>query len=80
MVGRPSAESADYLPGGVAAGLGAEEPLALTTNEKDMIALAKECSDQVIILVNSASAVEIGDLKNDPEIDAILWIGAPGSY
>lgn len=80
VVGRPSAESEDYLPGGIVKGLGAEEPLALTTNEKDMIALAKECSDKVIVLVNSASAVEIGDLKNDPDIDAILWIGAPGSY
>lgn len=80
VIGRPSAESEDYLPGGIVAGLGAEEPLALTTNEKDAIALAKECSDKVIILVNSASAVEIGELKNDPEIDAILWIGAPGSY
>ena len=80
VIGRPSAESEDYLPGGIVSGLGAEEPLALTTNEKDILALAKECSDKVVVLVNSASAVEIGDLKNDPEIDAILWIGAPGSY
>ena len=80
VIGRPSAESEDYLPGGIVSGLGAEEPLALTTNEKDMIALAKECSDKVIVLVNSASAVEIGDLKDDADIDAILWIGAPGSY
>lgn len=80
VIGRPSAESEDYLPGGIVSGLGATEPLALTTNEKDAIALAKECSDKVIILVNSASAVEIGELKDDPEIDAILWIGAPGSY
>ena len=80
VIGRPSAESEDYLPGGIVAGLGAEEPLALTTNEKDIIALAKECSDKVIVLINSASAVEIGDLKNDADIDAILWIGAPGSY
>ncbi len=80
VIGRPSAESEDYLPGGIVSGLGAEEPLALTTNEKDMIARTKECSDKVIVLVNSASAVEIGELKSDPDIDAILWIGAPGSY
>ena len=80
VIGRPSAESEDYLPGGIVAGLGAEEPLALTANERDAIALAKECSEKVIVLVNSASAVEIGELKNDEEIDAILWIGAPGNY
>ena len=70
----------DYLPGGIAEGLGAEEPLALTTNERDAIELAKEASDNVIVLVNTATAVEIGDLKNDPEIDAILWTGFPGCY
>ena len=80
VISRPSAESKDYLPGGIAEGLGAEEPLALTTNERDAIALAKEASDNVIVLVNTATAVEIGDLKNDPEIDAILWIGFPGCY
>lgn len=80
VISRPSAESKDYLPGGIAEGLGAEEPLALTTNERDAIELAKEASDNVIVLVNTATAVEIGDLKNDPEIDAILWIGFPGCY
>ena len=80
VISRPSAESKDYLPGGVADGLGAEEPLQLTANERDTIEMAKKCSDNVIVLLNSANAVEIGDLKNDPEIDSILWIGSPGCY
>lgn len=80
VISRPSAESRDYLPGGVADGLGAEEPLQLTANERDTIEMAKKCSDNVIVLLNSANAVEIGDLKNDPEIDSILWIGFPGCY
>lgn len=80
VISRPSAESKDYLPGGVADGLGAEEPLQLTANERDTIEMAKKCSDNVIVLLNSANAVEIGDLKNDPEIDSILWIGFPGCY
>lgn len=80
VISRPSAESKDYLPGGVAEGLGAEEPLQLTTNERDTIEMAKKCSDNVIVLVNSANSIEIGDLKNDPEIDSILWIGFPGCY
>ncbi|HHV60429.1 MAG TPA: beta-glucosidase [Clostridiaceae bacterium] len=80
VISRPSGESTDFLPGGVEPGIGAKEPLALTTNEKDAIKLAKECSDNVIVLLNTSSAIEIGELKNDPEIDAILWIGAPGNY
>ncbi len=80
VISRPSAESVDYLPGSVAEGLGYEEPLALTQNERDEIALAKEASDNVIVLINTASAVEIKELADDPEIDSILWIGMPGCY
>lgn len=80
MISRASGESHDYLPGGVVEGLGMDEPLALSQNERDAIALAKEASDKVIVLVNSSASVEIAELKNDPEIDAILWIGAPGAY
>lgn len=80
VISRPSAESTDYLPGGIAEGLGADEPLQLTANERDIISLAKESSDNVIVLINTATPVEIGDLKNDSEIDSILWIGFPGCY
>lgn len=80
VISRPSAESKDYLPGGVVEGLGIEEPLQLTTNERDTIEMAKKCSDNVVVLLNSANSIEIGDLKNDPEIDSILWIGFPGCY
>lgn len=80
VLSRPSAESTDFLPGGVVEGLGADEPLELTTNEKDAIALAKECSDNVIVLINTATPIEIAELKNDPEITSILWIGFPGCY
>ena len=80
VISRASGESHDYLPGGVAEGLGMDEPLALSQNERDAIALAKECSDKVIVLINSSASVEIAELKNDPDVDAILWIGAPGAY
>ncbi len=79
-IARPSGESADYLPGGVAEGTGASEPLALTDNEREIIALAKEASDKVIVLIASSQSVEIKELKDDPEIDAIAWIGVVGCY
>lgn len=80
VISRASGESHDYLPGGVVPGLGMDEPLALSQNERDVIELAKECSDKVIVLINSSTSVEIAELKNDPDVDAILWIGAPGAY
>ena len=80
VIGRPGAESKDYLPGSVAEGTGAEEPLQLTKNERDIIEMAKECSDNVIVLLNTANSMEIDELKHDPEIDSILWVGFPGNY
>ncbi len=82
VIARPSSESIDYLPGGVVDGLDFEhgEPFSLTKNERDAIALAKECSDKVIVLISSSTSVEIGSLKDDPDVDAILWIGTPGCY
>ena len=80
VISRPSGESKDFLPGGVDTRTGAEEPLELTTNEKDAIRLAKECSDNVIVLLNTSQAIEIGELKDDSKISAILWVGVPGNY
>lgn len=77
---RGSAESKDYLPGGVVEGQGITEPFALTTNELAAVEMAKECSDKVIVLVASSASVEINELKNDPEVDAILYIGSVGNY
>lgn len=80
VLGRPSAEANDFIPGSVAEGTGASEPLELTTNERDIIAEAKKCSDNVIVLVNTSTPLEIRELKDDPEISSILWIGFPGAY
>lgn len=82
VIARPSCESHDFMPGGVADGLDFEhgEPFSLTKNERDMIALAKEASKKVIVLIASSASVEIGSLKNDPDIDAIMWIGSVGCY
>lgn len=53
--------------------------LELDANEKDMIAEAKANFDKVIVVLNVGTTMELGDLKNDQDIDAILWMGLPGS-
>lgn len=56
----------------------ADHILCLQDNEKKMIAHAEENFDKVIILVNSAAAMELGELENDPKVNSILWIGYGG--
>ncbi|OJV64918.1 MAG: beta-glucosidase [Clostridiales bacterium 38-18] len=55
-----------------------QHQLELNYDEKQVIALAKENFENVIVLVNSSATMELGVLENDPEIDAILMIGFPG--
>lgn len=82
VIGRPGSEAADYYPGstGVDQGSGARNPLALSDEEKDLIAYAGENFDKVVVLINSANTMELGDLENNDNVDAILWIGFPGNF
>lgn len=82
VLGRPGSEAGDYYPGsvGVNTALGARNPLALCDDERALIAFAEENFETVIVLINSANAMEIGELEKDEAVDAILWIGWPGNY
>lgn len=78
---RPGSEGSDYYPGGIdAAAYGTDSPLSLCANERAVLELAKANFDKVIVLINNGSAMEIDDLKKDPEVDAIMYIGYPGTY
>lgn len=80
-ISRDSCEAAEYEKMMFdTAGDTFERPLALSQNERDMLEMAKAHSTKVIVLINSDSPMEIGELKNDSEIDAILWVGEPGIY
>lgn len=84
VVGRPGGENGAYNIGedGLADGVHTANGNILSLSDEEM-ALVKEAEanfDKVIVLVNSANAMEISNLKNDPKIDAILWVGLPGSY
>lgn len=53
--------------------------LQLDANEKAMIEEAKANFDKVIIVLNVGTTMELGALQQDPAIDAIVWMGLPGS-
>ncbi len=82
VVGRPGTEGMDYLPGskGCASGSGATDPLGLTDTERDTIKLATDNFSNVVVLVNTTNQMEIDELKNNPKISSILYIGFPGAY
>ena len=84
MVGRPAGENDVYLPGaeGLAEGVHTVTGniLSLSDEEIALVEEAKANFDKVIILLNSTNPMEIGNLKEDDGVDAILWIGFPGAY
>ncbi len=55
-----------------------QHQLELNKDEKDLIALAKQNFDKVVVLVNMSTSFELGELQNDEGIDAIAQIGSPG--
>ena len=44
--------------------------LELTRPEKDMIELAKKTSTKTIVVINAANVFQLGELQDDPEINA----------
>lgn len=80
VLSRSKGEGADFslYPSRVTDGDGVHHGLGIHQNERDMIEEAKTCSKKVIVLIASDYAMEIDDLKRDPDIDAILWIGGTG--
>lgn len=57
----------------------AQHSLQLTAQEKAMIAFAKQNCESVVVICNFSNIMEIGELQDDEDIDAILWIGNPGA-
>lgn len=84
VVSRVGGEAGAYYPGeeGLADGVHTVNGniLSLSDEEMAMIEEAKANFDKVIVLVNAANPMEISNLEEDPDIDAILWVGYPGAY
>ena len=58
-------------------GTAGEHYLELNKNERDMIAMVEENFENIIVVINSSNAMELGFL-DDEAIDGALWIGGPG--
>lgn len=88
VLGRDAGEGACFYPGEE----GISDPeefsnsptgniLSLSNAERALINYVENQGfKKVIVLLNSACAMEIEELKQDDAVDSILWIGNPGCY
>ncbi len=80
VIGRAATEGVDWTKDQVDPAAGMDNPMQLSTNEKNIIEYAKSKCKKVIVIVNAVNQMEIDDLKQDEGIDAILWMGIGGNY
>lgn len=82
VLGRQNAEGADYQkgPDGVADGHELRNPLAGSKEEKELVEWVSSKCSKVIVLIETVSQMEIGYIKNNPNVQAILYVGLPDSY
>ena len=88
MLSRSASENGTYLPGtdGVDASqdLNQTDPLGLSDDERDLLnaaVAAKEANGgKVVVLLNTACAMEVQEIQDNAGVDAILNIGLPGGY
>lgn len=53
--------------------------LQLSDNERVLLQNARDSFDKVIVIVNSANAMEMGWV-DEYDVDAVVWAGLPGPY
>ena len=58
---------------------GTPHQLALTEAEKETIQFAKDNCTGVVVVINSTNAMQIPELEDDEQINAILQICTPGA-
>ena len=77
VIGRSGGESADLPLGDLPTGY---KYLELDANERDMLKLACEKFDKVVLIVNSSNPVELKELEEEQfaNVKAALWVGAVG--
>ena len=56
-----------------------QHELELCKEEKDLLKHVEENFDNVVVVINSANVMELGELQDDENVDAVLWMAYPGS-
>lgn len=53
--------------------------LELTDEEEAMLSEVEASFENVVVVINSSNVMELGELKQDDNVDAILWVGGGGA-
>ncbi len=79
VLSRGGGEGANYMTDDAT---NADDPLALSDQEQNMISYAKEHCSKVAVLIVSANAMELGPISKggDLEVDAIGFCAIPNAY
>ncbi len=56
-----------------------QHQLELNKDEKDLLQLATDNFDNVVVVVNASTSMEMGPIQNNPDIDSVLLVGSPGA-
>lgn len=56
-----------------------QHQMELSYEERQLLSHVEANFDKVIVLINSANVMELGELEHDPQVDAIVWMAYPGS-
>lgn len=56
-----------------------EHQLELDDNEKALLSYSKEHFKKTVVILNLSTTMELGQMAEDDDIDAILWIASPGA-
>src|SRR5690625_5143919 len=56
-----------------------QHQLELNKDEKDLLELATDNFDNVVVVVNASTSMEMGPIQNNPDIDSGLLVGSPGA-
>ena len=87
-IARSASENGNYTPGTAGVdptqNLNQTDPLGLSDDERDLIQAAVDAKasngGKVIVLLNNASAMEVQEIQDNDDVDAILQVGLPGAY
>ncbi|MCD8308293.1 MAG: glycoside hydrolase family 3 C-terminal domain-containing protein [Clostridia bacterium] len=86
VIGRASSEQSEYFPGTEGASSSefsqsaSGNVLSLSDAERELIKDAKNYCSKVVVVVTTTNAMELSELEEDDDIDAILLAGFPGNY
>lgn len=61
----------DYVDG--------QHQLELNQDERDLLELASESFDTVVVVVNASTTIEMGPIQDAPGVDGVLLAGSPGA-